>query len=222
MSPLLPSRTSGRARARCPISASGCRWPGLLSEHADMHRHPHAPAPHDQPDRPHRDRRQRRGHHLALDRARRHPPLRRRARAEPTRSSTARSRSSTSTSPATAATSTCRSRWPAPRSNWRCGSSSSTSSSARSSPTASSGLATGRATAGRAVGGAVGANPIPIIVPCHRVLGSDGRITGYSGGDGIPTKAWLLEHEGIAHTRPASASRAARRARTAIRARRQA
>jgi len=61
------------------------------------------------------------------------------------------------------------------------------------------GLGTGRATAGRAVGGAVGANPIPIIIPCHRVLGSDGRITGYSGGDGIPTKSWLLQHEGIAH-----------------------
>ena len=69
------------------------------------------------------------------------------------------------------------------------------------------GMATGRATAGRAVGGAVGANPIPIIVPCHRVLGSDGRITGYSGGDGIPTKAWLLDHEGIAHSVPASARR---------------
>ena len=61
------------------------------------------------------------------------------------------------------------------------------------------GLGTGRATAGRAVGGAVGANPIPIIIPCHRVLGSDGRITGYSGGEGIPTKSWLLQHEGIAH-----------------------
>jgi methylated-DNA-[protein]-cysteine S-methyltransferase len=61
------------------------------------------------------------------------------------------------------------------------------------------GGATGRATAGRAVGGAVGANPIPIIVPCHRVLASDGRITGYSGGNGIPTKVWLLDHEGIAH-----------------------
>jgi methylated-DNA-[protein]-cysteine S-methyltransferase len=67
------------------------------------------------------------------------------------------------------------------------------------------GMSTGRATAGRAVGGAVGANPVPIIVPCHRVLGSDGRITGYSGGEGIPTKAWLLEHEGIAHRTPASA-----------------
>lgn len=61
------------------------------------------------------------------------------------------------------------------------------------------GISTGRATAGRAVGGAVGANPIPIIVPCHRVLASDGRITGYSGGNGIETKAWLLDHEGIAH-----------------------
>ena len=61
------------------------------------------------------------------------------------------------------------------------------------------GMTTGRATAGRAVGGAVGANPIPIIVPCHRVLASDGRITGYSGGNGIPTKVWLLEHEGITH-----------------------
>jgi methylated-DNA-[protein]-cysteine S-methyltransferase len=61
------------------------------------------------------------------------------------------------------------------------------------------GKSTGRRAAGRAVGGAVGANPIPIIVPCHRVLASDGRITGYSGGNGIPTKVWLLDHEGIAH-----------------------
>jgi methylated-DNA-[protein]-cysteine S-methyltransferase len=67
------------------------------------------------------------------------------------------------------------------------------------------GLGTGRATAGRAVGGAVGANPIPIIVPCHRVLGSSGMITGYSGGEGIPTKSWLLDHEGIAHRVPAAA-----------------
>jgi len=61
------------------------------------------------------------------------------------------------------------------------------------------GRASGRVSAGRAVGGAVGANPIPIIVPCHRVLASNGRITGYSGGDGIPTKVWLLEHEQIAY-----------------------
>ena len=64
------------------------------------------------------------------------------------------------------------------------------------------GRGTGRPAAGRAVGGAVGANPVPIIVPCHRVLGSDGTITGYSGGEGIPTKSWLLAHEGIAHRVP--------------------
>jgi methylated-DNA-[protein]-cysteine S-methyltransferase len=67
------------------------------------------------------------------------------------------------------------------------------------------GRGTGRATAGRAVGGAVGANPVPIIVPCHRVLGGDGTITGYSGGEGIPTKSWLLAHEGIPHRLPKSA-----------------
>lgn len=61
------------------------------------------------------------------------------------------------------------------------------------------GFATGRPTAGRAVGGAIGANPVPIIVPCHRVLASNKRITGYSGGNGVPTKAWLLGHEGIEH-----------------------
>ncbi len=49
----------------------------------------------------------------------------------------------------------------------------------------------------RAVGGAVGRNPIPIIVPCHRVLGASGTITGYSAGEGIPTKEKLLRHEGI-------------------------
>jgi methylated-DNA-[protein]-cysteine S-methyltransferase len=59
------------------------------------------------------------------------------------------------------------------------------------------GILTGRASAGRAVGGAVGANPIPIIIPCHRVLAGNKRITGYSGGNGIPTKVWLLQHEGI-------------------------
>lgn len=57
--------------------------------------------------------------------------------------------------------------------------------------------AIGNPTAARAIGGAVGANPVPIIVGCHRVLASDGRITGYSGGDGIPTKLWLLAHEQI-------------------------
>jgi methylated-DNA-[protein]-cysteine S-methyltransferase len=40
---------------------------------------------------------------------------------------------------------------------------------------------------------------LPIIVPCHRVLATGGKITGYSAGNGIPTKVWLLEHEGIEH-----------------------
>ena len=47
----------------------------------------------------------------------------------------------------------------------------------------------------QAVGGAVGKNPISIIVPCHRVVGSDGALTGYAGG--IVRKVWLLQHEGI-------------------------
>lgn len=57
--------------------------------------------------------------------------------------------------------------------------------------------AIGKHGSSRAIGGAVGANPVPIIVGCHRVLGSDGRITGYSGGEGIATKLWLLQHERI-------------------------
>jgi methylated-DNA-[protein]-cysteine S-methyltransferase len=61
------------------------------------------------------------------------------------------------------------------------------------------GLATGRPTAGRAVGGAIGANPLPLFIGCHRVLASNGKITGYSAGEGIPTKVWLLDHEGIEH-----------------------
>lgn len=49
----------------------------------------------------------------------------------------------------------------------------------------------------RAVGGAVGSNPVPLVVGCHRVLGASGKITGYSGGEGLPTKRWLLALEGI-------------------------
>ena len=59
------------------------------------------------------------------------------------------------------------------------------------------GLAAGVGRAPRAVGGAVGANPIPIIIPCHRVLSSTKAITGYSGGAGIPTKISLLDLEGV-------------------------
>ena len=54
--------------------------------------------------------------------------------------------------------------------------------------------AIGRETAARAVGAANGRNPLPIIVPCHRVLGSDGSLTGFAGG--VTTKCWLLQHEG--------------------------
>lgn len=48
-------------------------------------------------------------------------------------------------------------------------------------------------TSPRAVGNAVGHNPISIIIPCHRVVGADGRLTGYAGG--LERKRWLLTHE---------------------------
>lgn len=51
----------------------------------------------------------------------------------------------------------------------------------------------GRPTAVRAVGAANGRNPLPIVVPCHRVIGADGSLTGYAGG--LATKTWLLRHE---------------------------
>lgn len=51
----------------------------------------------------------------------------------------------------------------------------------------------GRPSAVRAVGLANGANPIAIVVPCHRVIGSDGSLTGYGGG--LTRKRWLLDHE---------------------------
>jgi methylated-DNA-[protein]-cysteine S-methyltransferase len=47
----------------------------------------------------------------------------------------------------------------------------------------------------RAVGLANGANPIGIVVPCHRVIGADGSLTGYGGG--LERKQWLLAHEGV-------------------------
>lgn len=49
----------------------------------------------------------------------------------------------------------------------------------------------------RAIGGAVGANPVPIFIPCHRVIGSTGKLIGFSGGDGVVTKEILLKIEGI-------------------------
>lgn len=54
--------------------------------------------------------------------------------------------------------------------------------------------AIGRPTAVRAVGRANGINPIPLVVPCHRVIGANGSLTGFGGG--LETKAWLLRHEG--------------------------
>jgi methylated-DNA-[protein]-cysteine S-methyltransferase len=57
--------------------------------------------------------------------------------------------------------------------------------------------------AARAIGQANGANPIPILIPCHRVIGAGGALGGYSGGDGQATKRYLLQLE-----RRASAARA--------------
>jgi len=51
----------------------------------------------------------------------------------------------------------------------------------------------GRPAAARAVGGAIGRNPISVVVPCHRVIGSDGSLTGFGGG--LHVKSWLLAHE---------------------------
>ena len=53
----------------------------------------------------------------------------------------------------------------------------------------------GNPAAVRAVGLANGANPVGIVVPCHRVIGADGTLTGYGGG--VERKRWLLQHEGV-------------------------
>jgi len=54
----------------------------------------------------------------------------------------------------------------------------------------------GSVSAAQAVGGACGANPLPVIIPCHRILAAGNRPGGYSGRGGLTTKRWLLEHEG--------------------------
>ena len=53
-------------------------------------------------------------------------------------------------------------------------------------------LGTTMSTSARAIGGACGANPIPLLIPCHRIVGQDGHLTGYSGGNGLQTKKQLL------------------------------
>lgn len=53
----------------------------------------------------------------------------------------------------------------------------------------------GNPDASRTVGSAMANNPFPIVVPCHRVLKSDGGLGNYSGGEGVKSKQWLLEHE---------------------------
>lgn len=58
----------------------------------------------------------------------------------------------------------------------------------------------GKPSAARAVGGALGRNPIGIVVPCHRVLASDGGLGGYSGAGGLVTKRFLLDLEAIDQT----------------------
>jgi methylated-DNA-[protein]-cysteine S-methyltransferase len=56
--------------------------------------------------------------------------------------------------------------------------------------------AIGKPRASRAVGQALGRNPIPIVIPCHRVVAGDGGLGGYSGGGGLESKKWLLRREG--------------------------
>lgn len=63
----------------------------------------------------------------------------------------------------------------------------------------------GRPSAVRAVGLANGANPVGVVVPCHRVVGADGRLVGYGGG--ISRKRWLLDHEAGARSLWQTASR---------------
>jgi O-6-methylguanine DNA methyltransferase len=67
----------------------------------------------------------------------------------------------------------------------------------------------GHPKASRAVGAANGSNPIAIVVPCHRVIGSDGTLTGYGGG--LPRKRWLLAHETRADVPKSAASRRQRK-----------
>jgi methylated-DNA-[protein]-cysteine S-methyltransferase len=63
----------------------------------------------------------------------------------------------------------------------------------------------GSASAVRAVGAANGANPVAVVLPCHRIIGSNGSLTGYGGG--LERKRWLLDHEGVRRSLLPSAPR---------------
>jgi O-6-methylguanine DNA methyltransferase len=65
--------------------------------------------------------------------------------------------------------------------------------------------AIGQPSASRAVGAANGRNPVALVIPCHRVIGADGSLTGYAGG--IERKRWLLDHEARARSHPTSKAR---------------
>ena len=79
------------------------------------------------------------------------------------------------------------------RSSRRCGWRCARSRSARTTTYGQIAADLGQPTASRAVGLANGRNPIAVIVPCHRVIGANGTLTGFGGG--LPRKRWLLDHE---------------------------
>ena len=64
----------------------------------------------------------------------------------------------------------------------------------------------GSPSAVRAVGAANGANPVAVVLPCHRIIGANGSLTGYGGG--LDRKRWLLDHEGVGRPLFAPAARA--------------
>ena len=107
--------------------------------------------------------------------------------------------SSGSTSPARGSTSTCRSTRAAPPFQLAAWSALRTIPYGETVSYGEQAKRLGDAGKARAVGAANGRNPIPIIVPCHRVVGANGHLTGFGGG--IETKAWLLDHEQAIRTR---------------------
>lgn len=58
----------------------------------------------------------------------------------------------------------------------------------------------GKPRAARGIGGAMARNPLPVVIPCHRVVGAAGSMTGYSGAGGVMSKEWLLRLEGVGLT----------------------